>query len=248
MTAEQTFGTVQYERLCEQVARQIQNMILDGLLEEGSQLPPERELAEKFRVSRTVIREAIKVLGARGLVEVIPGKGSFVTSLNTEAISLYMRLLVKARNASLLQFHEIRSSLEVAAAGFAAARATSEELDRLRQMAEEIDRCLASDDQERFIEADVAFHAMLSDTSHNPLFQAVLDPIMGTLADIRRITYHIKGSPQHGQVYHHRILECIEQSDVEGAREAMRQHMDFVAEDIERSEEDMSLTSGVTSM
>ena len=66
MTAEQTFGTVQYERLCEQVARQIQNMILDGLLAEGSQLPPERELAEKFRVSRTVIREAIKVLGRVG--------------------------------------------------------------------------------------------------------------------------------------------------------------------------------------
>ena len=248
MTAEQTFGTVQYERLCEQVARQVQNMILDGLLAEGSQLPPERELAEKFRVSRTVIREAIKVLGARGLVEVIPGKGSFVTSLNTEAVSLYMRLLVRARNASLLQFHEIRSSLEVAAAGFAAARATMVELEKLRQMAEEIEECLAADDQERFIAADVAFHAMLSDASHNPLFQAVLDPIMGTLADIRRLTYHIDGSPQHGQIYHRRILECIEQSDVEGAREAMRRHMDFVAEDIERSEEDMSISSDVAAM
>ena len=171
-----------------------------------------------------------------------------MTSLNTEAISLYMRLLVRARNASLLQFHEIRSSLEVAAAGFAAVRATMAELEKLRQMADEIEESLAADDQERFIAADVAFHAMLSDASHNPLFQAVLDPIMGTLADIRRLTYHIDGSPQHGQIYHRRILECIEQSDIEGAREAMRQHMDFVAEDIERSEEDMPIASDVASM
>lgn len=233
---EQTYGTVQYDRLCEQVARRIQSMILDGDLEEGSQLPPERELAEQFGVSRTVIREAIKVLGARGLIEVIPGKGSFVTSLNTEAVSLYMGLLVRARSASLLQFHEIRSALEIAAAGSAAERATPEELIQLREMVERIDECLASDAKEEFIAADVSFHTMLSDASHNPLFQAVLDPIMGTLADIRRITYHIKDSPRRGQVFHRRILECIERADPEGAREAMRQHMDFVTEDIETAE------------
>ena len=237
---DQAYGAVQYERLCEQVARQIQNMIVDGYLQEGNQLPPERELAEKFGVSRTVIREAIKVLGARGLVEVIPGRGTFVTSLDTEAVSLYMGLLVKARSASLLQFHEIRSALEVAAAGAAAERAQPEELVQLRELVELIDRCLAADAKEEFIQADVKFHAMLADAGHNPLFQAVLDPIMGTLADMRRITYHIKDSPQHGQIFHRRILECIERSDAEGARDAMRQHMIVVAEDIQTAEREIA--------
>ena len=243
---EQTYGTVQYDRLCEQVARRIQDMILDGDLAKGSQLPPERELAEQFGVSRTVIREAMKVLGARGLINVIPGKGSFVTSLNTEAISLYMGLLVKARGASLLQFHEIRSALEIAAAGSATERATPEELIRLREMVGRIDECLASDAKEEFIAADVAFHTMLADASHNPLFQAVLDPIRNTLADIRRITYHIEDSPQRGQVFHRRILECIERVEAEGAREAMRQHMDFIAEDIETAQSETPSTSRQT--
>jgi len=237
---DQAYGTVQYERLCEQVARQIQNLILEGRWPEGYQLPPERELAEKFGVSRTVIREAIKVLSARGLVEVIPGRGTFVTSLDMKAVSLYMSLLVKARSASLLQFHEIRSALEVAAAGAAAERATPDELIQLREIVEQIDRCLAADAKEEFIQADVHFHAMLADASHNPLFQAVLDPIMGTLADMRRITYHIAGSPQHGQIFHRRILECIERADAEGAREAMRQHMAFVAEDIQTAEREIA--------
>lgn len=240
---ERTYGPVQYDRLCEQVARRIQDMILGGDLEEGSQLTPERELAEQFGVSRTVIREAIKVLGARGLIKVVPGKGSFVTSLNTEALSLYMGLLVKARSASLLQFHEIRSALEVAAAGSAAERATPEELRRLHRMVEHIDECLASDNKEEFIAADVAFHSMLADASHNSLFQPVLDPIMGTLADIRRITYHIEDSPRRGQVFHRRILECIERNGSEGAREAMLQHMDSIAEDIKMAESETSSCS-----
>jgi len=237
---DQAYGTVQYDRLCEQVARQIQNMIVGGRCQAGQQLPPERELAEKYGVSRTVIREAIKVLGARGLVEVIPGRGTFVTSLDMRAVSLYMDLLMKARSASLLQFHEIRSALEVAAAGAAAERARSEELAQLRALVELIDECLSSDAKEEFIQADVRFHAMLADAGHNPLFQAVLDPIMDTLANMRRITYQIKGSPQHGQVFHRRILECIEQSDPEGAREAMRQHMVFVAEDIQTAEREIA--------
>jgi GntR family transcriptional repressor for pyruvate dehydrogenase complex len=233
---EQAYGTVQYDRLCEQVARQLQDMIASGTLEEGSRLPPERELAENFGVSRTAIREAIKVLSTRGLVEVLPGKGSFVTTLNSEAISHYMQLLIKVRSASLLQFHEIRTALEVAAAGSAVERATVEERAQLRNLSEGIDECLAANDKEGFIDMDVAFHAKIAELSHNPLYQAVLEPIMGTLADSRRITYHIENSPKRGQYFHHMILNCIEQSDVDGARAIMRQHMEQVEKDIQIAE------------
>lgn len=234
---EQAYGTVQYDRLCEQVARQIQDLILGGHLPVDSQLPPERELAEKFGVSRTVIREAIKLLSERGLVEVVPGRGSFVTRLDAEAVSLYMQLLVKARSASLTQFHEIRSALEVATAGFAAARATHRDIVQLRELVERIDDCLDREDKEGFIDADVRFHALLAESTHNPLFQVVLEPIMGTLAESRRVTYHVQDSPKRGQHFHKIILAAIERADVEGAREAMRQHMAHVGDDIRAAEE-----------
>lgn len=239
---EQSYGTVQYDRLCEQVARQIQEMIVSGALEEGNRLPPERELAEKFGVSRTAIREAIKVLSARGLIEVVPGRGSFVSSLNAEAVSHYMQLLVKVRSASLIQFHEIRTALEVAAAGSAAERATSEEITQLKELSDNIDEFLASGDKEGFIAMDVSFHAKVAELTHNPLYQAVLEPIMGTLADSRRITYHIEDSPKRGQEFHQLILHRITHADVDGARAVMRQHMEQVEKDIQSAETTLSET------
>lgn len=238
--ADPTYGAVQYGRLCEQVARQLQDMILDGALPERSQLLPERELAEKFGVSRTVIREAIKVLSERGLVEVMPGKGTFVTRLSAEAVSVYMGLLVQLRGASLEQFQEVRTALEVAAAGYAAARMMPDELSEIRAVVDDLDACLVSDSRDDFIRLDVKLHAMVADMSHNPLFQLVLEPISGALTDMRRLTWEVHSSPQRGQQFHHLLLQAFEQRDVRGARECMLQHMAQVAEDIDQVQETIS--------
>ncbi len=232
---EQVFGAVQHDRLCEQVARQLQDMILAGDLPEGSQLPPERELTERFGVSRTVIREAMKLLGERGLVEVLPGKGSFVTRLSTEAVSLYIGLLVKAREASPSLFHEVRTALEVAAAGHAAIRTTPEELAALRSVVETMEDCLLRDSEEGFIAGDLELHAMLAEASHNPLFRALLEPIRGAIADLRHLTYAVSGSPRRGQAFHRSLVQAIERGDAIAAREIMQQHMAQVAGDIEEA-------------
>jgi GntR family transcriptional regulator, transcriptional repressor for pyruvate dehydrogenase complex len=229
---EQVFGAVQYDRLCEQVARQLQETILAGDLPEGSQLPPERELAEKFRVSRTVIREAIKVLGERGLVEVVPGKGSFVIRLSTEAASLYMGLLVQARQASNLQLQEVRSALEVSAAGYAAARATPEDLVALRAAVDALDRCLDRHSAEEIVAAELKLHTLLADASHNPLFRVMLDPITSALVDVWRLLCQVTDSPRRGQSYHQLILQAIERGDPDAARDAMQQHMAQVHQDL----------------
>ena len=233
---EQVFGTVQHDRLCEQVARQVQEMILAGHLPEGSQLPSERELAERFGVSRTVIREAMKVLGERGLIEVMAGRGSFVTRLSTEAVSLYMGLLVKAREASPGLFHEVRTALEVAAAGHAATRITPEELAALRVVIEMIDDCLRRGSEEDYIAADLKLHALLAEASHNSLFRALLEPLRGAIADLRHLTYAVSDSPRRGQVFHRLLLQAIERGDAVAAREVMQQHMAQVARDIEEAQ------------
>lgn len=227
-----SYGTVQYDRLCEQVARQVQEMIVTGQLQEGSQLAPERELAEKFGVSRTVIREAIKLLSERGLVEVVPGKGTFVKRLSTEAVSVYMGLLVKLHGASLMQFHEVRTALEVAAAGYAAARVRPDKLEALRELVEILEDCLSRQAKEDFITYDVKFHTMVADMTENPLFQVVLEPVSGALADMRRLTWDITDSPYRGQNYHRLLLGALERNDVPAAREAMWKHMMQVEEDI----------------
>jgi GntR family transcriptional regulator, transcriptional repressor for pyruvate dehydrogenase complex len=233
---EQVFGVVQYDRLCEQVARQVQDMILAGDLPEGSQLPPERELAEKFGVSRTVIREAMKVLRERGLIEVTPGRGSFVTRQNTQTISLYMGLLVKAREASVAQLHEVRTALEVAAAGYAAARATPDELDRLRLAVQAVEESLSRDSIEDVVAAEWNLHSVLADASHNPLFHVLLKPINGALSDVWRLLCHVPNAPRRGQSFHQHILDAIERGDVGAAREAMEQHMAQVEQDLAEAE------------
>ena len=89
---------------------------------------------------------------------------------------------------------------------------------------------------------DVAFHAKVAEVTHNPLYQAVLEPIMGTLADSRRFTYHIEDSPKRGQEFHRLILNRITHADVDGARAVMRQHMEQVERDIQSAETTLSET------
>ena len=178
----------------------------------------------------------MKVLGERGLIEVVAGRGSFVTRLSTEAVTLYMGLLVKAREASPSLFHEVRTALEVAAAGHAAARATPEELAALRAVIETIDDCLLRGSEEDYIAADLKLHALLAESSHNPLFRALLEPIRGAIADLRHLTYAVSDSPRRGQVFHRLLFQAIERGDAATARDVMQQHMAQVARDIEEAQ------------
>jgi GntR family transcriptional regulator, transcriptional repressor for pyruvate dehydrogenase complex len=224
------YKTVQTSRLYEQIVQQIEDSITSGELKEGDQLPAERELAQQFGVSRTAVREAVKTLREKGLVEAYPGRGTFITNGTARTIQQTLDRMVRSGQAEgTVHLTEVREILEPEIAALAAQRVDEEMLSAMREAIAVMEA--ARKDSEAFIEGDLDFHLALAEAAGNPLILSLIDSIVGLLREQRTRTYFIEGGPERGQYHHRRILEAIEHRDAVGAREAMRAHLLQVRED-----------------
>ncbi len=225
---------VQTERLYERIVEQIEARILSGVLSVGDKLPPERELAEQFAVSRTAIREAVKILREKGLIEIRPGKGTFVTNGSSTAIKQSLDRLVKygAPDGSA-NLGEVREILEPEITALAASRMTDEIIAAMREAVETMDA--AYDDVDLYIEADLDFHLALAEATQNPIIPALMDTIIDLLREQRKRIALADGGLQRGQVHHKEILEAVIRRDPQAARQAMRAHLQQVRQDSESS-------------
>ncbi len=226
------YTPVRLSRLYEQIVEQIERRIQRGELRPGDQLPSERELAEQFGVSRTAVREAIKALREKGLVEVYPGRGTFVADNIPQVIRQTLGMLLgRERARRISDLMEVRELLEPAIAALAAERATEEHLEAMRRAVEIMDASF--DDPERFVEADLDFHLALAEGTGNPLIPLLLDPIIDLLREHRIQVFRVGGAAR-GQFYHKQILEAVMRRDPEGARAAMIAHLQQIREDSAR--------------
>jgi len=224
------YKAIQNSRLYEQIVHQIEESILKGELSEGSQLPPERELAEQFGVSRTAVREAIKALQEKGLVDAFPGRGTFVTNGTSNSMRRSLdRIMKSGETDGWAYLVEVREILEPEIAALAAARADYEDLAALREALDVMDN--AERDSDVFIEADLDFHLALAEAAANPIVLSLIDSIVGLLREQRSRIFRVAGGPTRGQHYHRSILEAIERHDPQGARAAMQAHLWQVRED-----------------
>ena len=224
------YKTLQTSRLYEQIVRQIEESILKGALKAGDQLPAERDLAQQFGVSRTAVREAVKVLREKGLVEAYSGRGTFITDGTSQAIRQSLDLMMKiGQPDGSTQLAEVREILEPEIAALAATRVEEQHLTAMREAIAVMDR--ARQDADAFIEADLDFHLSLAEAAANPIILSLIDSIVGLLREQRMRIFYTDGGPERGQFHHKRILEAIEQRDPERAREAMRAHLRQVRED-----------------
>ena len=219
------------DRLYEQVAQQIQELIVSSGWPAGSKIPSERELGDRFGVSRTVVREALKALAERGLVAIQAGRGIFVAHLSGDALKEPMKLLFQRRNFSCENLVETRRVLEVEIAGLAAERAESEQLEKMRAAIDEMDAALG--DSESFIRADHTFHVALAEATQNPLLPMLIDSIGELVQATRLIVVGIDGSQTRGQYYHRRLIDAIENRDAVAARRIMGEHLDQFDTDIQ---------------
>jgi len=200
----------------------------------GDQLPPERELAQQFGVSRTAVREAVKALREKGLVEAYPGRGTFITDGTSYSMRQSLDRMLKAGQAEgsgLLV--EVREILEPEIAAMAATRADAEDLASMREQVGIMDQ--ARKDPDAFIEADLDFHLALAEAAANPIILSLIDSIVGLLREQRMGIFQVEGGPERGQYHHKRILEAIVHKDPAGAREAMKAHLRQVREDSQRA-------------
>lgn len=211
-------------RLSDKVAALLLDTITARGLQPGERLPSERELGEQFGVSRTVIREAVRALAAKGVVDVRTGSGLRVAAVDAAAVSESMSLFLKGRGAlDYGKVHEARVMIEVQVAGLAAERATPADVERLREVCESMGEVL--DDLEAASRADVAFHRAVAESTHNELYPIMLDSIGDVLLEIRRATLGLAGRTKKGLTAHRRILRRIEEREPTGARDAMRAHL-----------------------
>jgi len=227
------YKAVRTSRLYEQIVHQIEQSILKGVLKPGDQLPAERELAQRFGVSRTAVREAVKALREKGLVEAYTGRGTFVTDGTSQVVRQSLDLMLRiGQQEGPKYLAELRQILEPEIAALAAKRIEEQLLGTMREAVAVMERSLH--DPDAYIEADLDFHLALAEAAANPIVLSLLDSIVGLLREQRLRIFNVDGGPERGQFHHKRILEAIEQRDPVKARSATQDHLQQVLEDSQR--------------
>jgi GntR family transcriptional regulator, transcriptional repressor for pyruvate dehydrogenase complex len=168
------YRAVKTSRLYEQIVQ----------LKPGDQLPAERDLAQRFGVSRTAVREAVKALREKGLVEAYSGRGTFVTNGTSQAIRQSLDLMIRInQQEGSTHLAELRYMLEPEIAALATTRIEEQLLGTMREAVAAMERSLH--DPDAYVEADLDFHLALAEAAGNPLILSLLDSIVGLLREQR---------------------------------------------------------------
>jgi GntR family transcriptional repressor for pyruvate dehydrogenase complex len=229
------YSQIRSSRLYEQIVEQIEQLVLDGKLHPGDQLPSERELAEQLNVSRTAVREAVKALREKGLVEIETGRGTFITHDVSKGLRHSLDWMVRSGEGNrLADLVQVRYILEPEIAALAAEMATQQEIKSLEYAVSVMDTALA--DADVYVEADLEFHLALATATQNKLIPRLIDPIVDLLREQRKGIFLVEGGAQRGQFHHKRILDAIKKHDQKAAREAMQEHLAQVRQDSEAAE------------
>lgn len=210
-------------RLYEDIAARMIAQIHSGELRPGDRLPPERTLAERYGVSRTTIREALRSMEMTGCVESHVGGGTFIKAPTLSNIVDPISM-VMAQNLQLGgELIEVRLILETEIAALAAKRRTQEQIEALEQTLADMQRDLAAGGVG--LQADEDFHDILTRAAGNEALSLMLKMCAGMLSRTRPITQAIKGVPMMTLKDHTVICEAIRQQDEKAARKLMRQHL-----------------------
>jgi GntR family transcriptional repressor for pyruvate dehydrogenase complex len=226
LSSDVTLSSVQRElRLSDKVAEQLTDAILSGQIPAGSRLPSERELGDQLKVSRTVIREAVRSLAALGLVNVTAGRGVEVAA-DPKAANPSMRLMVRGYGEiDYGTVHEVRVPIEVQAAGLAARRATKKDIARLRKLCDRHAVHIANGDLPAAVEEDYAFHNEIATLAGNPLLKALYGSLSEVLNEVRTPARQSAEVAESGLRAHRWLLECMAAKDEVAARGAMERHL-----------------------
>ena len=216
-------------RLSGRVVDEIQRLIKEEYSTPGSRLPNEGELAEKFQVSRIVVREAMKVLEDRGVVEVRAGRGTMTTAPSPERVKESLLRLFGDQPVptadEMEALLELRQVLEETSASLAAVRATKDDIREIEVALREMSREDA--DLQETIDADLRFHRAIMRAAHNQYLELVADPVMSVFLLQIKVTdtFHTAFS------LHGNILEQIRAKNPVGARQAVRRLMKRTLDD-----------------
>jgi GntR family transcriptional regulator, transcriptional repressor for pyruvate dehydrogenase complex len=223
---EASLTAVRKTRVFEDVARQIQTLIVEGSLEPGDLLPPERQLAERFGVSRNSVRDALRALEVVGLVVARQGEGNVVSDVSPESLVAPIATLLLRKRKLVAELLEFRKMLEPALAARAAIRASRDEIAHLEEI---LDRQRARALRgESTIQEDSEFHYAIALAARNSVVRSLLDVVMDLLRETRARSLQVEGRLERSLAGHVRVLEAIKAGDADGAERAVRQHLEEI--------------------
>ncbi|MEM9248516.1 MAG: FadR/GntR family transcriptional regulator [Pseudomonadota bacterium] len=226
------FDQIESKPIAERVVRQIEDLIVQGVLSEGDKLPSERELSAQLNISRPKLRDALKTLEESGLIHSRHGEGTFIAKLTGEAMAPALVNLYARQGKAFFDYLEYRRAQEGFAARLAAERATKTDLAQLRLQLDALERADADNDPKAAQQADVRLHTRIVEASHN----ALLVHMMASIYELTRrgVFYNrdylraMDGSGAKLLQQHRDITEAICARDPSTAEAAAMAHMDFV--------------------
>lgn len=224
------FKKASHHRIFQDVVGQVQNAILDGRLRVGAMLPPERELRELFGISRGTLREAMRVLEQKGLVEIRPGGGggALVRGATTDPVSESLALLIRHRKVSLDDLAEFREGVEGIVTEAAARRATKTDVEELEKLLSEARRYCARGTAawDRFIRIDERMHMTLARISGNPVYGFILRTVHDNIHEYYdRFLTGEKTEMTENLEDLEKIVDAVARRDVEAARILAQDHV-----------------------
>lgn len=229
--------------LCDQIADRIEQMILSDRSRVGQKLPSEQALAAGFGVSRPVIREALAVLRARGLVEVQPGGGSHIVPPEPVHVLDAVNRMTRMMHISPGDVYEVRIWLEAQAAYLAAANVTEEKLNELTVINRRMED--SKGDVRLRTQMDLEFHQKLAEMSGNRLLSIFVQSMNGILQYMLESTLHLPMAHEDGVAYHDRIIEILRTEDREKSEETVRDHLMMSMRNFEFWEENQELAQEI---
>lgn len=223
-------------RLSEQVIEAIGNMITEDNFAPGSKFYSENELTKKLHVSRSSVREAVRILEATGVVTVHHGKGIFIADReeqDSDPLSGWLR----NNESSIFEHFEVRLLIDPAAARYAAENADENNIAKMEEVCRDFVRKAEDENRAGLIKCDEEFHTLLSKSTKNRTLYLVMKTMAKSLPEGWITSLHIPGRVQKTITEHRDILEAIKNKNVEGAEQAMKAHLNNALADIRKSME-----------
>lgn len=216
-------------KVYEHIMEQIKILIANGTLKKGDKLPSERDLAEKFQVSRTSVREAFKALQVLGLIDSRQGGGSYITNDVDNALIETLSIMFMLRQNHPKEILELRSTLETGIAKLAAEKIEAKELESLSRIIHEMNHCK---DAEKDSILDRKFHHTLTTTSKNffilCIWKSVFHIIDSFIAQARENIVLHEENKEILLDQHKKIFDAVKNNDPQKASYAMQKHLTFV--------------------
>ncbi len=213
--------------LADQAADRLLEYIEAKQLKPGDLLPSETSLVASFGVSRPVIREALKNLAGKGIIEIVNGKGALIRPVDNDPLRLFFKRAMQMEYGTMLELMEVRKGLEVQSAALAAQRRDENDLEAIRQVLEAMRA--HTGDLETFTRLDVEFHLRIAAASHNTLMVSLIESIRDALRNTITAGLQSRGTDLQFEAIqraHEQLLETLAAGNVQAAMEAMSQHFD----------------------